>query len=109
MAQFIHTIRKRTTFLLIRKKGKMIKGKTFNIILLKDLNLENKILVGYTATKRIGNAIKRNKAKRIMRELSRKIIAEYGKINTYYVMIAKSSIFDIPFISQKNELKKLIS
>ena len=53
--------------------------------------------------------MKRNKAKRIMRELARKIIAKYGKINSYYVLIAKPPIFEIPFHSQEIELKELIS
>ena len=44
-----------------------------------------------------------------MRELARTVITKYGKKNSYYVLIAKSSIFDTPFESQKIELKKLIS
>ena len=76
---------------------------------LEDPNLENVIFVGFTATKKLGKAVKRNKAKRIMRELARKVITKYGKINSYYVLIAKSSIFEIPFDLQENELKKIIS
>ena len=53
--------------------------------------------------------VKRNKAKRVMRELARKVISKYGKKNAYYVLIAKSSIFDMSFDSQEIELKKLIS
>ena len=52
--------------------------------------------MGYTATKKIGNAVKRNKAKRIMRELAKKILIK-GKINSYYVLIAKSSILQTKF------------
>ena len=44
-----------------------------------------------------------------MRELTRKVIAKYGKINSYYVLIAKTPIFEIPFHSQELVLKKLIS
>ena len=71
--------------------------------------MNNTIYVGFTATKKIGTAVKRNKAKRIMRELARKVIAKYGKINSYYVLIAKKSIFEIHFQSQEIELKELIS
>ncbi len=84
-------------------------GKAFNIQFLEDQNLNNTIYVGFTATKKIGTAVKRNKAKRIMRELARKVIAKYGKINSYYVLIAKKSIFEIHFQSQEIELKELIS
>tara|TARA_B100001105_G_scaffold231800_1_gene204759 strand:+ start:254 stop:583 length:330 start_codon:yes stop_codon:yes gene_type:complete len=109
MAHSIQTINKRSTFVLISNKGKFIRGNTFNLQFLESSELKNIILVGFTATKKLGNAVKRNRAKRIMRELARTVITKYGKKNSYYVLIAKSSIFDTPFESQKNELKKLIS
>ena len=72
-------------------------------------NLNEIIVVGYVATKKIGNSIKRNKAKRLMRELARKVLRKYGKINSYYVLIAKNSIFRTSFADLEIELKKLIS
>ena len=107
MAQQIFTIKKRSTFVMIRNKGEFIKGKNMNIQILHNQDLENSIGVGYTASKKIGNAVKRNKAKRIMRELARKIIIN-GKINSYYVLIAKSSILDEKFDKLILELKKNI-
>ena len=97
MAHHLETIRKRSTFLLIRHKGKVKHGKSFNVQHLNDQSLDNSIYVGFTATKKIGKNVKRNKAKRIMRELAKKVISKYGKINSYYVLIAKSQIFDISF------------
>ena len=76
---------------------------------LEDSSLNGSIAVGFTATKKIGNAVKRNKAKRLMRELARKVLIKYGKINSYYVLIAKTQIFEISFRSQEIELKNLIS
>ena len=108
MAQQIFTIKKRSTFVMIRNKGEFIKGKNMNIQILHNQDLENSIGVGYTASKKIGNAVKRNKAKRIMRESARKIIIN-GKINSYYVLIAKSSILDEKFDKLILELKKNIN
>ena len=87
----------------------LIKGKFLNIQFLEDESLDEFIAVGYTATKRIGNAVKRNKAKRLMRELARKVLRKYGKINSYYVLIAKNSIFSAPFTELEIELKNLVS
>ena len=56
---------------------------------------------------RIG--LKRNKAKRMMRELAKKVLIKYGKINSYYVLIAKNSMFSTPFATLEIELKKLIT
>ena len=91
MAPQIFTIKKRATFVHIRDKGVFIRSKNINIQKLFNQDLEGKIGVGYTATRKIGNAVKRNKAKRIMRELAKKILIK-GKTNTYYVLIAKISM-----------------
>ena len=93
---------------MVRNEGKFVKSKNMNIQILHNQNLENSIGIGYTASKKVGNAVKRNKTKRIMRELARKILIN-GKINSYYVLIAKNSIFSTNFITLEIELKKLIS
>ena len=74
MAPDLFTIKKRATFVHIRDNGIFIRSKNINIQKLVDQDLDSKIGVGYTATKKIGNAVKRNKAKRIMRELAKKIL-----------------------------------
>ncbi len=107
MAQLIFTIKDRPTFEMIKKKGLFIKSQNLNMQVLLNQNLNKSIGIGFTATKRIGNAIKRNKAKRIMRELSKKIIIN-GKINSYYVLIAKPSLLSTPFEKLIIELKTKI-
>lgn len=108
MAQTLFTIKKRSTFVMIRNQGEFIKGKNMNIQILNNQDLENSIGVGYTASKKIGNAVKRNRAKRIMRELARKIIIN-GKINSYYVLIAKTSLLEEKFDKLLLELKGKIN
>ena len=108
MALKLFTIKKRSTFVMVRKLGLYIKGKNINLQILHNQNLEKSIGVGYTASKKIGNAVRRNKAKRIMRELARKVIIN-GKINSYYVLIAKSSLLDEKFSNLLIELKEKIN
>ena len=108
MAHFLITIKKRSTFVYVRDNGQFIRSVSFNLQILEDLKLEIVIATGYTATKRLGNAVMRNKSKRIMRELGRKVIAKYGKINFYYVIIAKSNLLKKPFKELELELKKII-
>ena len=109
MADFLITIKKRSTFVYVRNHGKYIRSGSFNLQILEDLKLDKVIAVGYTATKRLGNAVIRNRSKRIMRELARKVIAKYGKINFYYVIIAKSNLLKKSFKELEIELEKLIS
>ena len=108
MAQSIFTIKKRAIFEMIRVKGRFLKGENLNLQILRDQYLNNSIGIGYTATKRIGNAVKRNKAKRILRELAKKIIRK-DKTNTYYVLIAKPSLLDTSFEKLTKELRSKIN
>ena len=107
MAHHLFTIKKRSTFVHIRDKGVFIRSKNINVQKLLNQELDGKIGVGYRATKRIGNAVKRNKAKRIMRELAKKILIK-GKTNTYYVLIAKLSILDTKFKTLLEEMESII-
>ena len=108
MAPELFTIKKRATFVHVRVSGVFIRSNNLNVQKLINQDLNNKIGVGYTATKKIGNAVKRNRAKRIMRELARKIIIN-GKINSYYVIIAKPSLLDEKFDKLLLELEEKIN
>ena len=108
MAQPVFTIKERSTFTIIKNKGNYIMGKNINIQILPNQPLNDKIGFGYTATKRIGKAFKRNKAKRIMRELAKKILINC-KINSYYVLIAKPTILETSFEELFKELKAKIN
>ena len=108
MAPQLFTIKKRATFVHIRDKGIFIRSKNINIQRLIKQDLDGKIGVGYTATKKIGNAVRRNKAKRIMRELAKKILIKC-KTNTYYVLIAKSSILEKRFKDLLEELERIVN
>ena len=108
MAPQLFTIKKRATFVHIRDNGVFIRSNNLNVQKLINQDLDNKIGVGYTASKKIGNAVKRNKAKRIMRELAKKILIKCKK-NTYFVLIAKTSILDIKFKDLLEELDKIIN
>ncbi len=108
MAPQIFTIKKRATFVQIRDKGIFIRSRNINVQKLFGQNLDGKIGVGYTATKKLGNAVKRNRAKRIMRELAKKVLIK-GKINSYYVLIAKISILDVKFKNLIDEMENIVN
>lgn len=63
--------------------------------------------VGFTATKKLGNAVKRNRAKRRLRAL----FCEYSdslKDGTY-IFVAKSAIFDAPFSKLTSDFNKVLT
>jgi len=108
MAHPLFTIKKRSTYLMVREKGSFTGSKNINIQILINQDLNNSIGVGYIATKKIGKAVKRNKARRILKELAKKILIK-GKINSYFVLIAKPSLLETPFEELVNELKGKIN
>jgi len=57
MALKISTIKKRSTFIFVKEKGRFVRSNSFNVQMLKDTSLQDMIKVGYTATKRLGNAV----------------------------------------------------
>jgi len=62
--------------------------------------------VGFTATKKLGNAVKRNRAKRRMRAIFREY--SHSLKDGSYVFVAKSAIFDISYENFNNEFKKVL-
>ena len=93
---------------MVREKGSFIRGKNLNVQILINQDLNNSIGVGFIATKKIGKAFKRNKAKRIMRELVKKTLIK-SKINSYFVLIAKPSLLETPFEELVKELQEKIN
>ena len=108
MPQNFKIIKKHSEFLNIKLKGTVHRSNSLILQKLFDEKLLDSKRLGYTATKKLGNAVRRNRAKRLMREIARKIINQYGKKNFSYVLIAKKQIFDTPIQKLENELRELV-
>ncbi len=86
----IETIKNRKDFLRATKIGQKTVGASIIVQKVKN-NLEI-VRVGFTASKKVGNAIARNRAKRRMRSLVEKMELSEG---FDYVLIARKGILDI--------------
>ncbi len=112
----ILTIKKSSEFQEISKKGNKFHAKT--LILLKNTtpaqyftdktkgkNAENFCRLGLTVSKKVGNAVARNKNKRRLRHAARQLLAELAKNQFDYVIIAKKEIKDVNFETILRDLR----
>src|SRR5271170_1265367 len=53
---------------------------------------DSAVRVGFTASRRVGNAVKRNRAKRRLRAAVDAVLPQRGKTGTDYVLIARAAI-----------------
>ena len=65
----------------------------------------SQIRIGYTASKKIGNAVCRNRAKRRLRALAALALVPASRPNTDYVLIARQKILRAGFSQLEAELR----
>ena len=109
----LQTLKKRKDFILSNKFAKKMFSKNF--IVQKYTNLDDKnasLKFGFTATKKIGNAVSRNRAKRRMRSLISRFIKDNITCfdnKSSYVLVAKSSLNKALFINLYYEMQKCLN
>ena len=90
--QKVDKITKRSDYLRVSKSEYF----RSNSLIIQFYNRGDDLVPRYavTATKKIGNAIKRNKAKRRIRNLVKDLLPKYGKNGYDYVFIAKENLIN---------------
>jgi ribonuclease P protein component len=87
----IERLRKRSEFLACAKAPSCARGA---VVVQARVRADDQPLVraGFTATKRIGNAVARNRAKRRMREAARLLLPDFARPGVDYVFIARGGV-----------------
>jgi ribonuclease P protein component len=68
------------------------------------------VRVGFTCSKKVGNAVARNRAKRRLREIARLALPEQGLAGCDYVLIGrKNATADLPFQSLQIDFSKALN
>jgi|GEM_PF-204556 len=74
----------------------------------EDVSVSREIGLGFTATKRIGNAVLRNRAKRRLREAARVLVLG-AAVGHDYVLIARQEVLTCAFQTLLDDLEKAFS
>ncbi len=65
--------------------------------------------VGYTCSKKVGNAVARNRAKRRLREVARLVLPVHGRPGWDYVLVGRpQTTASIDFVQLQNDLIRAI-
>ena len=61
--------------------------------------------VGFTASRKVGNAVARNRARRRLKALSRELLPSHGRPGTDYVLIARQATLERPYAGLRADLE----
>jgi ribonuclease P protein component len=97
-------LRKRAEFLAVRR-GEKRRGRLFVLEVL-DRGDGDLPRVGFTVTKKIGNAVVRNRIRRRLREAVRTHAAGDMQPGNDYVIVGREDVLAAPFAEIRNELSR---
>lgn len=96
------SLRRKKEFRYTYRVGKSCGGKLLSLVYAKSRNTSAKI--GFSVSKKIGNAVVRNRVKRRMREAVTPLIPAI-KGGSNLIFIARDSIIDAPFLSIREGMR----
>ncbi len=95
------SLRRKKEFRYTYRAGKSCGGRLLSLVYAKNRGKQPKI--GFSVSKKIGNAVTRNRVKRRMREAITPLIPQIkGGMNL--IFIARDSMIDAPFLSIREQM-----
>jgi ribonuclease P protein component len=102
----IERLKKRADFLACAQAPSAAKGAV--VVQARPRDETPLVRAGFTATKRIGGAVERNRAKRRMREAARLLLPELARPGFDYVFIARGGVTTRPWDRLLDDVKSAL-
>ena len=83
-------LKKRKNFLRLAH-AKRVHSTSF-VLQARDRGGAQELRVGFTCSKKVGNAVARNRAKRRLREIARLVLPRFGQVGHDYVFVGRANI-----------------
>ena len=100
----LRTLRKRSEFLYVRAGAKAVRPSL--IVEARQREAAGPIGFGLTASKKVGNAVIRNRARRRMREAARQLLPLHGRPGADYVLVARQTTPDADWAALLDDFEK---
>jgi len=103
----IERLRKRPEFLLAAKAPSVARGAV--VVQRRDRADDNPLIrAGFTATKKVGGSVDRNRARRRLREAARQLLPLQGRPGSDYVFIARGGTTTRPWERLLDDVKSAL-
>ena len=104
----IHRLTSRPQFLAAAKGVSLARGAVV-VQWLNRADGDATIRIGFTATRKVGGAVLRNRCKRRLREAARAMVGQYGVSGSDYVFIARQGTADRPWDRLLDDVKSALT
>jgi ribonuclease P protein component len=103
-------LQRRSDFLRLAAQGRKLVRPGFLLQAVAEMpETRSELRVGFTATKKLGNAVTRNRAKRRLREAARLVLAERPDLAAELVLVARRETGSIEFAKLRRNLEAALN
>jgi ribonuclease P protein component len=103
---FVEKLTKRADFLFVQK-GRRVARPTLTVEARRRAE-DGPVRLGFTASRRVGGSVARNRARRRLREAARQLLPELAVAGVDYVIVARQSAPDAPWTGLLDDLRNAL-